>query len=496
MIAVAVDAFVNESFKGYEHQKILFPKAIHDSVHATNYFQPHEVAILDLPIVQRLRRISQTDVAYYVFPSANHNRFEHTIGVAAIAGRFVDALFQRNSKALQSAEMSLKYVKNHCRVAALLHDVGHGPFSHLTEQLYKSAFKKLQQSNEKFGGASAHEILSYFIATSKRMRQFNEEIIKREYEIDIDLELIGKIIIGFSKDIPKQAFMVEIINGAFDADKLDYMLRDSHSTGINMSLDLSRLLYTIDVLEYDNRIPLSIDNSGAIALEQIVFNKMTLNTTIYHHHKVRATGCMIKNIFENRQVHQTPSSFLDCCDDDIWTQKDDRCATLLNNLKNRRLPKRALVIAAKTIEHGFDRFYEMLRLAEDDTIGQNLNTDIEFSPKMDLQTLLTAIQERVQQEYGIDVDGKIWIDVPSSPKFKEAITCIIKNSSTARPILTLKDIFPIDDWTNAFTQNKWCAYVFSMPECRKQVSEVSKSVFEECFDIRFNEYAQSICKID
>jgi HD superfamily phosphohydrolase len=424
----SVEAYVDGFFRDYNPMKIEASKAIHDAVLGTNYFLPYEIAFLDLPIVQRLRHISQTDVASYVFPSGNHNRFEHTLGVTTIAGKFVDALFRRNNPLLSEVGKSENEIRQHCRVAAILHDVGHGPFSHLSEQVYADAFEKVREDRQ-FQGASPHEILSYMIATSERMQQFNHDIIEALYGVEIDLRLVGDIIIGFSLDRPKEVFIVEIVNGAFDADKLDYMLRDSHSTGIDMSLDLSRLLYALDVIDHEDKIRLSIDVSGVVALEQIVFNKMTLFSTIYHHHKVRATGCLLKSIFLNNEKFVLPTDFLQYTDVDIWASAfdDDTKTKMLGNLKNRKIPKRALVISLRTIGDGIENFNDIMKLTSKDITANN-GKDI-------IQMIEREIADRVHKEYGVDVSDAIWVDIPNLPKFKEATTCVIKNFSTTTPIL-------------------------------------------------------------
>src|SRR5690554_2129892 len=91
-----VNNFVEEQLENYIPSKVIASKVIHDTILGSNVFLPHEVAVLDMPIVQRLRRISQVDLVPYVFPSGNHNRFEHTLGVTTLSGRVVDALYNRN----------------------------------------------------------------------------------------------------------------------------------------------------------------------------------------------------------------------------------------------------------------------------------------------------------------------------------------------------------------------------------------------------------------
>ncbi|MCR4442088.1 MAG: hypothetical protein QHH10_07865 [Peptococcaceae bacterium] len=91
----AVEEYVSTQLKYYKPQHVRAPKVIHDSIWGSNLFMPHEIAILDLPIVQRLRRISQVAVASLVYPSGNHNRFEHSLGVAVIGEQLVNGLYRK-----------------------------------------------------------------------------------------------------------------------------------------------------------------------------------------------------------------------------------------------------------------------------------------------------------------------------------------------------------------------------------------------------------------
>lgn len=155
-------------------------KIIHDSILGSNLFYPHEIAILDLPIIQRLRRVNQVDVVPLVFPSGNHNRFEHTLGVAVIGKKLIKALFDKIAdinclgiKGFNNKDECYKYYLDHVRMAAILHDCGHGPFSHMSEQVYKHFpdIKEAKQTNSKLNGASYHEILSVYSGQSSQSFQ-------------------------------------------------------------------------------------------------------------------------------------------------------------------------------------------------------------------------------------------------------------------------------------------------------------------------------------
>jgi len=475
-----IDNYVRESLSHCNLDSTPGQKVIHDSIHGTNMFSGHEIAMLDLPLIQRLRRISQTDVASLVFPAATHNRFEHTVGVATIAGNMVDALFKAGNPLL--GDIDRNYVYNNCRAAAILHDCGHGPFSHSSEQIFKPQLSELKRSNPRLAGASAHEILSFLIATSGPMREYNEKIIKGVYGIDIDLDFAGDMIVGYVDRVnrPELAFAVAIINGAFDADKLDYLMRDAHCTGINMPLNLPRLMYTLDVIrDSEGLIRLAIDFSGVSALEEIIFNKMMLTSTIYQHQKVRCAGCVLRSIFKKTPDLRTADDFLRITDDDVFNLKSDlpEVAAYINMLRNRILPKRAFCVSPRTLETP-SALARIISSFSNEDIRNSIAEEIcSYSSKQ--------LGHHIPPEF-------LWLDFPPHAVFKEAPQCVIKNSDGYLP---LSEIFPVDDWVRAFSESKYHGFVYTMPEHRQAASIAAKAVLEDTFDVKFNDFALRYCKL-
>lgn len=473
-----LEKFLKEIGKDYIPRTIESDKAIHDAVHGTQLFAPHEVALIDLPIVQRLRRISQTDVASLVFPTANHNRFEHSIGVATISGQMVKAIYKKCGKGLRDETEIL----NHVRLAALLHDVGHGPFSHLSEQLYEPKLQYIKKNNPVLRGGKPHEILSYFIIKSGYFQKFNKEIIKGVYGVDIDLDFVGEIVVGYVDKTkrPESAFAVDLINGAFDADKLDYILRDSYSTGLKLSLDIHRLFYTLNVIDVDGANRLSVDMSGVPALEQIIFNKMNLFSIVYHHQKIRAAGCQLRSIILKEKKLKTPVDFLKYDDGKILNLKNG--GKNLNDFNNRALPARALLISKNTAVEN-SKITDLIEL---------------FKEQSEKNVFIEKIVNKLLEK-GIKTSSEqIWIDLPEYPKFKEAKQCYILSQGAPNGRVLLGDIFPSDQWAKSFSANKWRGYVFAD---RKIINEVSKSAIEiletdgKYFNAQFNQYATSLCKL-
>src|SRR6266446_277356 len=134
------NGFVKWAFREYYPKKVRGPKVINDSLLGNQYFSQHEVAVIDSPLLQRLKRIKQTGLVYQVYPSATHSRFEHSLGVTTIAERSLRAIQERVS--VESGGKVADFDRTggdlaHLRMAAMLHDVGHGLCSHASEQIYE-----------------------------------------------------------------------------------------------------------------------------------------------------------------------------------------------------------------------------------------------------------------------------------------------------------------------------------------------------------------------
>jgi HD superfamily phosphohydrolase len=359
----------------------------------------------------------------------------------------------------------------------------HGEFDDMVSERHNN--------RELYGDAKPHEILSYLIVTSPIFKEFFQQYVEAIYKISFDLDLIGEMIIGNVSD-PDKAFWVEIINGAFDADKLDYIQRDSHFTGIQMILDLDRLFHTLDLINIDGKRRLTIDFSGISTLEEIVFDKMMLVSTVYNHHKVRAAECLFKSIFDAiKEDHisiygltfNSAADFLYITDDDIYSlaKRSDigTASRLAKNLLNRNLPKRGLVISGRTILDNRENLQIMMSL-----------------DRKQIQLLRDAIVEEAKKKNPKISVNDVWVDFPRVPKFKEGALWPIKEFADSDSFIRLRDVFPVDDWTKAFSENKWAGYVFTWPEFTNDVNEASQHVISEVFGITFNPFARSLCKIE
>ena len=150
-------------------------KVIHDALWGTQLLHRHEVAVVNTPLFQRLRRLHQTGFSFLTYPSTTHTRFEHSLGVLYQTDRLARSLSEKYSTA-DPDPMSGDKIKD-LRIAALLHDCSHGPFSHTSEDVY-SSFPEMAQliaPRKPFEGSSASEVLAHYIFASDGFKSFSKK---------------------------------------------------------------------------------------------------------------------------------------------------------------------------------------------------------------------------------------------------------------------------------------------------------------------------------
>ena len=195
---------------------------IKDPVHGYIYITEEEQKIIDTFPMQRLRRLRQLGGAELVYPGANHTRFEHSLGVMYLAGRMTD---NPNISKLITEEDAQRI-----RLAALLHDVGHGPFSHIFDELLMKFLGKI------------HEDMTIWLIQESELKDAITDL-------GYDPKVIGRLAVGLLQE-PGRTFVDQIIKSAVDVDKLDFIVRDSYHTGAKYGyVDVFRLINTLDVLE-------------------------------------------------------------------------------------------------------------------------------------------------------------------------------------------------------------------------------------------------------
>lgn len=236
---------------------------IKDPVHGYIKLTELERDLIDTKEFQRLRRIKQLSGAHLTYPSAVHTRFSHSLGTLYLAGYIGDLLIAKKI----IVEEDLQKL----RVAALLHDVGHGPFSHLFEEVI---FSKRNLTHEDL---------------TKRM--IKETVIKDILQkYGFSPKNIADLTVGRSKKDP--LFMNEIVAGGLSVDIMDYVLRDAYFTGVEYGkIDVSRLLNSFDICEKDGH--LALDHSAVYSLEAMMISRYEMFKAVYFHKTVRAAEIMM-----------------------------------------------------------------------------------------------------------------------------------------------------------------------------------------------------------
>lgn len=473
-------------------------KVIREAVTGYQVLKPHEYLVLDSPPLQRLRYIHQTALAYLVYPTANHTRFDHSLGCAKIAQQLGEKVIPGETQRI--AEL---------RLAALLHDVGHTFFSHLSESIMQSRFRDLYLSVKRvpqFKGLDLDlaEIISYLIVKSERFHAFLDKVVHHYHDFRLlDLDNVAQLIIGAPVD--ERAFMGNIISGPFDVDKLDYLVRDCHFCGIRADVDVERVLVSAELLDRD-RFPSSkpgwskcylvMLSAGESILEQITFNRMLLYPAIYHHHKVRALECMIKAIFEiiwedpdkitdDRLKFENIRDFYMLTDSQFLAlaAAEPRLKPIVDRLMERDLFKRCLVISRPYLKQ-LGNFMNLFKKSSEDYPEE-----------------LWRLREIIWAELPKDKRGSkhdLWVDIPKLP------TSIAEDPDGAwidigtREMLTLSEFFPYPEWVTSYAVNKWKGHVFSISDhsTRRAINDVAIKVFKEHpYYLEFDERATKECKI-
>jgi len=259
-------------------------KIIIDPVHGDIGLSKLETELVDTSTFQRLRRIKQLGFAYMVYPNARHSRFEHSLGVMHIMGRILESLRSKNKGAVSEDD----YQK--LRIAALLHDIGHYPYSHLMEKIdWDSTRKYISKKGQSEGAEISlpkeypkHDKLGEIIITKRK------DIKKKLEANNIDPLDIAALVRGQHQSIPN------LLNASLDVDRLDYLVRDSLNTGLPYGrVDLN---YLVNNLELTNEKELVVRAKARSSIEQMLMGRYFMFNTVYMHKTVFAFEEIIRKI--------------------------------------------------------------------------------------------------------------------------------------------------------------------------------------------------------
>lgn len=311
-------------------------RTIRDPIHGAIRLTETEMRIVDQPLFRRLHRIRQNGLLYLVFPSASHSRFEHSLGTTSVADAMLQALYSNGrvgARKEPAAVVALEDASNGqavdlngippettetlfrlTRIAALVHDLGHGPFSHHFEAFgplvaeiadlchadnelsYLLPILAMEDEDNRKNPRVKHEILSCLL--------FAE--IARELELErTDSRVVAAVILGRPEICPLENLrrLIPVMNDIVasapaDADRMDYVERDSRSVGVSYGLfDRDRLLKSLlPYVDDDGSVRLGIKKSGARAVENFIQARFELYVQVYYHKTNLAVQFMLDEI--------------------------------------------------------------------------------------------------------------------------------------------------------------------------------------------------------
>jgi uncharacterized protein len=267
-----------------------------------------EQQLLDHPWLQRLRQIHQLQTAWWVFPTAEHTRFQHVLGAMHLASRAVAALFD-GLKAICPDIPSRGYVESLMRMAALLHDVGHGPFGHFFDEHYLSDYGL---THETLGS----EIIRRDLAGLIRHIGGNPNS-RLQPDETLDPEQIAFLITRPKKNAPADGprwlqFLRSLFSGLYTVDNMDFVLRDAYMSGYSTkAFDIDRLLHYSLFTEKG----LTIHERGLSALVRFISVRAELFRAIYFHRTVRAIDLGLQELFLESKKYLFPGNPLEHLDE-------------------------------------------------------------------------------------------------------------------------------------------------------------------------------------
>lgn len=380
-------------------------KIIKDPVHGYVEVEDFALALLDSPVLQRLRFIKQLGFSYLVYPGANHTRFEHSLGTMFLA----DVASRRFG--LSDHEHALVVA------AAILHDIGHGPFSHASEPFIE---KYLHRTHDDI------EIL------------VEEQVGRQLTEWGIDSSEVCAVVKGNHS-------LSGIIHGDLDVDRMDYLLRDAYYTGAPYgSVDAQRLIRHL-IRTSEGTI---LDENGVNAAESLLIARTLMRPTVYFHHVSRIGESMFQlAVMEHlhdakKEVSQNLLRMDDAtCMHSLRTSENSLARDLAIRLYERRLYKRALYVGS-------------------DQVGTTL-----YDHGVPIEKC-REFANSIASKAGVH-PHEVLVDIPSIPR-EMSLGVRIKNRHT---VVGFKEISPRIRTLNATRREQWRLGVYTLPEYREAVAE-------------------------
>ena len=397
-----------------------------DPIHDFIRVYEHELSVIDNPIFQRLRRIRQLSGAHLTYPAAQHTRFEHSLGVMHIASQAGHALYEKGIVTTDDIEI--------LRLSGLLHDIGHGPFSHLFEEIIQE--KKI--SHEDFG---KEIILKSDIGDDLSKNGFNKK-------------LIAKVAFGDSKF----QYLNEIVSGTLSADMMDYLQRDGYFTGAeHAKIDHKRITQSLDI----HKKKLALERSALYSFESMMHSRYQMFKAVYFHKTVRAAEVML---LEALRLSDDEFGFSTFNLNEFVNLTDEYVLSSLLSSKSSKL-KRARQFALD---------YQNRKLLK--CVFERILTSRTILKKTRTDELRTTISKKSKvPENEIFVDSSVTPSIPLAPSKNESKSIILisnengKSFAKEMPISEIPVVSAISGFMNILR-------IYTHEKNRKKVEIAAKSI--------------------
>jgi HD superfamily phosphohydrolase len=379
---------------------------IKDSVHDHIQVDGVAAALLETEPVQRLRHITQLGTVHLVYPSANHTRFEHSLGVYHLADRALDHLDIDGISA------------ERLRAAALLHDVGHGPYSHNIESVtHRHTGKYHDEVHDLLASGDVGEVLN---------------------DHGLDPDRIADLVAGDGQ-------YGQLVSGELDVDRMDYLVRDAHHTGVPYgTIDHERLVRQLTFVEGE----LVLAEGNVQTAESLLLARALMNPTVYQHHVARIAKAMLRRGAERLlDLTETTAADLRRMDDhDLLVALRTTPATteLARRLRTRDLYKRAV-------------------WAELDAVPDDI-VDADHGAVSDLES---TIADRA----GLS-SGSVIVDVPGRPSMTESTSRVLVSGEMRR----LGKQSPLVSALRTAGKQQWRLGVYAPPEATDRAGRAAVEV--------------------
>ncbi|MCL7416069.1 MAG: HD domain-containing protein [ANME-2 cluster archaeon] len=388
-------------------------KVVRDPVHGYIELDEMAQALLDTPQMQRLRRIRQLGLSHLVYPGANHTRFEHSLGTYHLTCQLLEHV-----EVPHPAEI---------KAAALLHDVGHGPFSHVTEELIRRYTRR------------GHDEIS--------------SILKAP-EIASVLEKCSITPSSITTHVKGETTIGSILNSEIDMDRMDYLVRDAHYTGVAYGvIDLERLIHSLKF--HERRFV--IGPGGLQAAESLLVSRFFMHPTVYYHHVSRIAETMLLRACEHAIAEGLlDPTVLQSMDDAMLEtaliEAGGYAGELIFRIRDRRLFKRSLYASLTSVSRDVVERYRS-------------------NPK--------RLEQELADESGVP-EGFVLVDIPGIPEMTEMKAMIVVNDS----MVSLEQVSPIVRNLEQAHMDNWRMGVYTLPEHRERVTNIAREFFQVRKDTR------------